>query len=115
MASIWWVTFVVNGLIFYKFCLLQGARVQTQQQTFTSNELFNDISTPYNTTMSAQNFPVQPHLQQQQPESPQQPSFPGQQILNDNPMAGIAMQYGSQFVPAGKEFVEKKVDEFVFF
>ena len=62
--------------------------------------------------MPAQNFPVQPHLQQQQPESPQQSSFPGQQILNDNPMAGIAMQYGSQFVPAGKEFVEKKVGKF---
>lgn len=49
------------------------------------------------------------------PQPPPQPHhggqpqmFPGQQILQD-PMASMAMQYGSQFVPAGKEFVEKKV------
>ena len=64
----------------------------------------------------------QQHQQQHSPPSsmmsPQQPqyqaggatqqSFPGQDLLQD-PMASMAMQYGQSFMPAGKEFVEKKV------
>lgn len=54
------------------------------------------------------------------PQQPQQPTptgqsaaspqmmFPGQDLLS-NPMANVAMQYGQSFMPAGKEFVEKKV------
>lgn len=95
----------------------KGSRGQTQQQAFASTELFDDIST-YNSPMPSQNYQVQPHLPHDQTATPQQshqqPSFPPvQQMLNDNPMAGIAMQYGSQFVPAGKEYVEKKLDHFL--
>lgn len=62
------------------------------------------------------NHQQQPHPQQQQPMTHQQqtqPQFPGQNLMND-PMASMAMQYGSAFVPAGKEFVEKKVFFFNF-
>jgi len=87
---------------------------QNPPQNFGSTELFEDISTYNNPSMMQQ--PPSPYTPQ--PPPPQthhggQPQmFPGQQILQD-PMASMAMQYGSQFVPAGKEFVEKKLDHFL--
>lgn len=79
---------------------------QPQEQSYTP-ELFDDMS--YN-----QQVP-QHHFQPQQVPSQQtgsQQMFPGQDILKD-PVANMAMQYGQSFMPAGKEFVEKKIDHFL--
>ena len=84
----------------------------TQQQNSYTPELFDDMSAyhqqPQQTTPpSSMMQPQQPHTQ------PAQMTFPGQELLQD-PMANMAtnmaMQYGQQFMPAGKEFVEKKVN-----
>ncbi len=45
-----------------------------------------------------------------QPQTPgmQQPTFPGAQFVND-PMANMAVQYGTSLASTGKEFVDQKV------
>jgi len=81
---------------------------QQKPQQFGSTQLFDDTSGYGNQNMMQQPNAAMP----QQPQSQQQQIFPGQQILND-PMASMAVQYGSQFVPAGKEFVEEKIQSFL--
>ena len=44
------------------------------------------------------------HHQQQQ----QQQAFPGAQFVND-PMANMALQYGTSLASTGREFVDQKV------
>ena len=45
-----------------------------------------------------------------QPQNPgmQQPVFPGAQFVND-PMANMALQYGTSLASTGREFVDQKV------
>ena len=44
----------------------------------------------------------------------QQQQFPGQQFLND-PMASMAMQYGTSLAGQGKDLVNKNVDDKTFY
>ncbi|XP_047133062.1 protein YIF1B-B isoform X1 [Hydra vulgaris] len=85
----------------------KGQRPQNympQQYGYGSSQLFDDISVYGNdpALMQQQNIGFQP----------QGEFYAGQQFVND-PMANAALHYGSQFVPAGKEFVEKKIDQFI--
>ena len=88
--------------------------MRNQTSAYNSSDLFDDMS--YQETAQQQQFYQPQHQQQsfqqqhqqQQQMNQSQSEFPGQELLND-PVASMAMQYGSAFVPAGKEFVEKKV------
>ena len=71
----------------------------------SSSHQSQDVSPP--SSMMAPQQPHQPTPTGQSAASPQM-MFPGQDLLS-NPMANVAMQYGQSFMPAGKEFVEKKV------
>lgn len=42
----------------------------------------------------------------------QQPVFPGAQFVND-PMANMALQYGTSLASTGREFVDQKIDHFL--
>lgn len=72
---------------------------QCTSQSHGSTQLFDDMS-GYNNEPNMIQHPNSTHEQHE--------AFPGQPFLQD-PMANMAVQYGSKFVPAGKEFVEKKV------
>ena len=65
-------------------------------ESYSSTPLFDDTSGYSDYNMA------------QQPETQQQTMFPGQTLIND-PMASMAVQYGSQMADSGKEFVGKKV------
>ena len=45
---------------------------------------------------------------EQQGQMGQQAAFPGAQFVND-PMANMALQYGSSLASTGREFVDQKV------
>jgi len=87
----------------------------SQQQNSYTPELFDDMSA-YNQPPQ-QTTPPSSMMQPNQPMQPAQMTFPGQELLQDPNMANMAtnmaMQYGQQFMPAGKEFVEKKLDHFL--
>ena len=70
-----------------------------QQPTYggSSSQLFDDTS-QYG----------DPSVGQQQDQMPQQPTFPGSQFVND-PMANMALQYGTSLASTGREFVDQKV------
>lgn len=99
--------------------LFLGKQPQAQQQQFYANqnyssytpELFDDMSSSHQSQdvspPSSMMTPQQPTPTGQSAASPQM-MFQGQDLLS-NPMANVAMQYGQSFMPAGKEFVEKKV------
>eukprot|EP00112_Aurelia_sp_Birch-Aquarium-sp1_P021778 Seg594.8 transcript_id=Seg594.8/GoldUCD/mRNA.D3Y31 product="hypothetical protein" protein_id=Seg594.8/GoldUCD/D3Y31 len=69
-----------------------------QQQGYGggSSQLFDDTSQYTDPSMG--------HPQQQQ----QQQAFPGAQFVND-PMANMALQYGTSLASTGREFVDQKV------
>ena len=62
-----------------------------------SSQLFDDTSQYSDPAMS-----------QGQGQMGQQPVFPGAQFVND-PMANMALQYGSSLASSGREFVDQKV------
>lgn len=76
---------------------------QCTSQSHGSTQLFDDMS-GYNNEPNMIQHPNSTHEQHE--------AFPGQPFLQD-PMANMAVQYGSKFVPAGKEFVEKKIESFL--
>ena len=95
----------------FTFCYYQSTGKQFQQTHFNSpsqstnfggaTQLFEDTSHYHDPGMVQQ--------QQQQPMQQQQPQmFPGAQFVND-PMANMALQYGSTMASTGKEFMEQKV------
>lgn len=71
----------------------------------SSSHQSQNVSPP--SSMMTPQQPQQPTLSDQSTAAPQM-MFPGQDLLA-NPMANVAMQYGQSFMPAGKDFVEKKV------
>jgi len=88
----------------------QNQYYQPQMETSGySPELF-DI--PQHQQQQQQQYHQPQQMMSPQPQQAQPAMFPGQDLLKD-PVASMAMQYGQSFMPAGKEFMEKKIDHFL--
>ena len=95
-----------NAVLHFRFSATGRPSSQQQQPQYdfqqpvysgSSNQLFDDTSQYTDPVMS-----------QAQGQMGQQAVFPGAQFVND-PMANMALQYGSSLASSGREFVDQKV------
>ncbi|XP_041351456.1 protein YIF1B-A-like isoform X2 [Gigantopelta aegis] len=84
---------------------------KSQKHAQPQPQLFQDTSSPQPSMPPPQGYPVNYGPSHGFTDSPQ-PSFPGQQVLND-PMASMAMQYGTSLAGQGKELLNKNIEQYV--